>query len=62
MADQRTPDASADYLRSTIYGNERHESDGLAAFSAYLFSHNTGIAVLIFALGVFVAPVGVHFV
>ena len=55
MADQRTPDASADYLRSTIYGNERHESDGLAAFSAYLFSHNTGIAVLIFALGVFLS-------
>jgi uncharacterized membrane protein SpoIIM required for sporulation len=53
MADQRTPDASADYLRSTIYGNERHESDGLAAFTAFLFSHNTGIAVLIFALGVF---------
>ncbi len=53
LADLRTPDASADYLRSTIYGTERHESDGLAAFSAYLFSHNTGIAVMIFALGVF---------
>lgn len=55
MADLRTPDASADYLRSTIYGDERHEGDGLAAFAAYLFSHNTGIAVLVFALGVFVS-------
>ena len=55
MADQRTPDASADYLRSTIYGDERHDSDRLAAFSAYLFSHNTSIVVLTFALGVFVS-------
>lgn len=55
MADLRTPDASADYLRSTIYGDERQEGDGLAAFAAFLFSHNTGIAVLIFALGVFVS-------
>jgi uncharacterized membrane protein SpoIIM required for sporulation len=55
LADQRTPDASADYLRSTIYGDGLHESDGLAAFSAYLFSHNTGIIILIFALGVFVS-------
>ncbi|AJC81700.1 hypothetical protein IE4803_PA00055 (plasmid) [Rhizobium etli bv. phaseoli str. IE4803] len=55
MADQRTPGASADYLRSTIYGNEGHESDKLAAFSAFLFSHNTSIIVLTFALGVFVS-------
>ncbi|MBX4940604.1 stage II sporulation protein M [Rhizobium binae] len=55
MADQRTPDASADYLRSTIYGNEGHDSDRLAAFSTYLFSHNTSIVVLIFTLGVFMS-------
>ncbi|RUL95947.1 stage II sporulation protein M [Rhizobium chutanense] len=55
MADQRTPDASTDYLRSTIYGNEGHDSDRLAAFSAYLFSHNTTIVILIFTLGVFVS-------
>lgn len=55
MADQRTPDASADYLRSTIYGDERHDSDRLAAFSSFLFSHNTSIVILTFALGVFVS-------
>lgn len=56
MADQRTPDASADYLRSTIYGDEgQQDSDRLAAFSAFLFSHNTSIVVLIFTLGVFVS-------
>lgn len=55
MADQRTPDASADYLRSTIYGDERHGSDRLAAFSTFLFSHNTSIVILIFALGIFLS-------
>ncbi|MFL5017458.1 MAG: stage II sporulation protein M [Rhizobium sp.] len=55
MADQRTPDASTDYLRSTIYGNEGHDSDQLAAFSSFLFSHNTTIVILIFTLGVFLS-------
>ncbi len=55
MADQRTPAASVDYLRSTLYGDERHASDRLAAFSAFLFSHNTTIVVFIFALGVFMS-------
>lgn len=55
LADQRTPDASADYLRSTIYGGEGHDSDRLSAFSAFLFSHNTTIVVLIFTLGIFVS-------
>jgi uncharacterized membrane protein SpoIIM required for sporulation len=50
MADQRTPDASTDYLRSTIYGNEGHDSDQLA-----VFSHNTAIVILIFTLGVFLS-------
>ncbi|MGV2981212.1 stage II sporulation protein M [Camelimonas sp. ID_303_24] len=55
LADQRTPDASAAWLRSTIYGDERHEVDGLTTFASFLFSHNTRIAILIFALGVFLA-------
>ncbi len=55
MADQRTPDASAEYLRSTIYGDERHSGDKLATFSTFLFSHNTSIVVFIFALGVFLS-------
>lgn len=37
MADQRTPDASTDYLRSTIYGDEGHDSDRLAAFPPFSF-------------------------
>ncbi|MEZ2221625.1 stage II sporulation protein M [Rhizobium sp. RCC_161_2] len=55
LADQRTPDASADYLRSTIYGDEHHGGDKLAAFSTYLFSHNTSIVILIFTLGIFLS-------
>lgn len=55
LADMRTPEASADYLRSTIYGDEQHETDSLAAFASYLFSHNTQIAILIFAVGIFFA-------
>lgn len=55
LADMRTPEASANYLRSTIYGDERHEGSRLAAFSSSLFSHNTRIAILIFALGIFLA-------
>lgn len=55
LADMRTPEASADYLRSTIYGDERHEGGRLAAFSSSLFSHNTQIAILIFALGIFLS-------
>ncbi|NLS01026.1 stage II sporulation protein M [Rhizobium sp. P38BS-XIX] len=55
LADQRTPEASADYLRSTIYGDESHGSDKLAAFSTFLFSHNTSIVILIFTLGIFLS-------
>lgn len=55
LGDMRTPEASTEYLRSTIYGDERHESDRLAVFSSFLFSHNTQIAILIFALGIFLA-------
>lgn len=55
LADGRTPEASVDYLRSTLFddGDQNHEN--LAVFSTFLFSHNTQIAILIFALGVFAA-------
>lgn len=55
LADMRTPEASVDYLRSTIYGNDFDAAETLAAFSSYLFSHNTRIAILIFSLGIFLA-------
>lgn len=49
MASGRTPAASEEYLRSTIYGDE--DSDGLAAFAAFLFSNNSRVSILAFALG-----------
>ena len=53
MADMRTPGASASYLRTTLYDGDPLAGDTLAAFATYLFSHNTQIAILIFALGIF---------
>jgi len=53
MADGRTPAASAETLRRTLYDGGRHAGDALGAFAAMLFSHNTQIAILTFALGVF---------
>ncbi len=55
LADGRTPAASAEYLRSTLYGNEGTPHDALGAFASYLFSHNTQIAILVFALGIFLS-------
>ena len=54
LADGRTPDASAAYLRSTLFdtGGD-HQREVLSTLSAFLFSHNTQIAILTFALGVF---------
>ncbi|MEM9144904.1 MAG: stage II sporulation protein M [Pseudomonadota bacterium] len=48
----RDPAASTDYLRSVIY-DQNPASSGLSAFAAYLFSHNTRIAIFIFGLGAF---------
>lgn len=53
MADMRTPGASTAYLRSTLYEGDPLAGNTLAAFATYLFSHNTQIAILIFALGIF---------
>ena len=55
LADGRTPDASADYLRSTIYGDDGGSTDQLGAFAGFLFSHNTQVAILTFAVGIFLA-------
>ena len=49
MASGRTPAASEEYLRDTIYGD--HDSGGLAAFAAFLFSNNSRVSILAFALG-----------
>lgn len=55
MSDGRTPDASTEYLRGTLYDDAGGFLDDLGAFAAFLFSHNTQIAIFIFALGIFLA-------
>lgn len=47
----RNPNATTEYLRSTLYDGPANASDALAAFAAQLFSHNSQIALFAFALG-----------
>lgn len=55
MASGRDPNASAEYLRSTIYDGEGAE--GLGVFATSLFTHNAQVAIFAFALGfAFCAP------
>ena len=49
MSAGRDPSASTDALRATIYGAQ--EGSGLATFAAYLFTHNSQVAIFAFALG-----------
>lgn len=49
LADGRDPTASRETLRATLYHDEG--AGGLSAFSTWLFTHNTGVALLAFALG-----------
>jgi len=53
MGDGRTPDAGADYLRSTLFDTEGQEGETLSTFASFLFTHNTQIAIMIFAVGIF---------
>lgn len=54
IAGPRGPGASRDELLSVIYNHDKVLLDELSAFAAYLFSHNTGIALFSFSLGVLV--------
>ncbi len=54
LADGRTPEASANYLRSTLFDGGPGSHDDLGSFATFLFSHNTQVAILTFALGIFV--------
>ncbi len=57
LAEERRPGASYETLRNSLFSDRNYETDNLAAFASRLFSHNTGIAIMVFALGVFlVAP------
>ncbi|MEM0985050.1 MAG: stage II sporulation protein M [Pseudomonadota bacterium] len=47
----RTPNASTEYLRSTLYDGGAASEDMLAAFAGRLFSNNSQVALYAFALG-----------
>lgn len=49
MAGGRVPGADPEVLRETLQTQENAE--GLSIFAAYLFSNNTGVTILAFALG-----------
>ncbi len=49
LAGGRTPYATTEFLRSTLY---HEQSEGLASFASTLFQHNAGIGLLAFATGI----------
>ncbi|MGZ3273437.1 MAG: stage II sporulation protein M [Caulobacteraceae bacterium] len=48
LANGRDPSASAATLRATLYA---HQTQGLPAFAAFLFTHNAGVSLVAFATG-----------
>lgn len=50
LAGDRTPAASTESLRATIY-TRPDDADGLGIFASYLFSNNSRVAIFAFALG-----------
>jgi uncharacterized membrane protein SpoIIM required for sporulation len=50
MAGGRTPSASTEYLRSTLY-DQPDATEALTVFATFLFTHNAQIAIFAFALG-----------
>jgi uncharacterized membrane protein SpoIIM required for sporulation len=55
LANGRGPDASREMLRSVLY--QEDDLGGLGAFAAFLFTHNSQVAIFTFALGfAFAAP------
>jgi uncharacterized membrane protein SpoIIM required for sporulation len=54
MASGRTPEASVEYLRSTLGHGEQaedHSGSALEVFATYLFTHNSRVSITSFALG-----------
>src|SRR5690606_39026738 len=49
LAQGRDPSASAAALREVLYDGD--DSDPLATFAAFLFTHNSQVALFAFALG-----------
>ena len=50
LAGGRTPEATTDFLRGTLY-NDGSGEGMLATFATYLFTHNTQVSIFAFALG-----------
>ena len=50
FADQRSPGASAEVLRGTLF-DKPDGTTGLSAFAAFLFSNNARVSILAFSLG-----------
>ncbi|MGB0412035.1 MAG: stage II sporulation protein M [Pikeienuella sp.] len=53
MIGGRSPLSTVDELKESIYQDDVSGLDQLSAFASYLFSHNTRIAIFVFALGAF---------
>ncbi len=51
MAQGREPGASAERLRETIFGTGEDDHSGLYIFATFLFTHNSQVSILAFALG-----------
>jgi len=51
LFDTRTPNATTETLRATLYSPDADLADALGSFAAFLFSHNAQIAIFAFALG-----------
>lgn len=49
FADTRRPGATREVLQEALAGKE--DAQGLSAFATYLFSNNTGVAIMAFGLG-----------
>ena len=59
MAQGRTPTASTEALRETLY-TERTTAEQLSAFASFLFTHNAQVGMMCFALGIaFGAPTAI---
>jgi uncharacterized membrane protein SpoIIM required for sporulation len=50
LAGDRGPHATTESLRAALYDRE-HDAEGLAAFAAFLSTHNARIGILAFAVG-----------
>ncbi len=49
--DTRTPEATTEQLRATLYTEDHELKDSLSVFAAFLFQNNSMVSLLAFALG-----------